>query len=261
MTDVDEQLQALGLWEEDMSEEQKLELLKVVAVSKETAQLEEAVRCHQRIVPECVPCEDDEGQSPQKNAGEEITVDSDDDCVRPEQENQWPQLQPAWSSSHSPEIYEDEAPPQQGKPERWCGTSKSTRSHKLAMEYHLPLEWDEGPSELLDKRLDKVAVSSEREGLPCPPNVVRSLEVLHDALQRSQRRLPLRPWCAPLSERDRHQLPRASFPPLVPPTGFPDAAATEPRAAAETTGHPKRPHQEEEELAGDPCCWIVEDTQ
>ncbi|XP_077560722.1 uncharacterized protein LOC144175497 isoform X5 [Haemaphysalis longicornis] len=43
-TSMDEELKALGLWEEDMTEEQKKELLRVVADSKVTAQHEEAVR-------------------------------------------------------------------------------------------------------------------------------------------------------------------------------------------------------------------------
>ncbi|XP_077506598.1 uncharacterized protein LOC144115879 isoform X3 [Amblyomma americanum] len=46
---MDEELQALGLWEEDMTDEQKVELLRVVAASKETAQREEAVRKSQFV--------------------------------------------------------------------------------------------------------------------------------------------------------------------------------------------------------------------
>lgn len=41
---MDEELRALGLWEEDMTEEQKIELLKVVADSRETALREEEER-------------------------------------------------------------------------------------------------------------------------------------------------------------------------------------------------------------------------
>lgn len=41
---MDDELRALGLWEEDMTEDQKLELLKVVADSRETAQREEEQR-------------------------------------------------------------------------------------------------------------------------------------------------------------------------------------------------------------------------
>ncbi|KAH8034544.1 hypothetical protein HPB51_025667 [Rhipicephalus microplus] len=47
---------ALGLWEEDMTVEQKVELLRVVAASKETAEREEAVRQgHFASVEEDVP--------------------------------------------------------------------------------------------------------------------------------------------------------------------------------------------------------------
>lgn len=41
---MDDELRASGLWEEDMTEEQKLELLKVVADSRETAQREQEER-------------------------------------------------------------------------------------------------------------------------------------------------------------------------------------------------------------------------
>lgn len=41
---MDDELKALGLWEEDMTEEQKIELLKVVADSRETALREEEER-------------------------------------------------------------------------------------------------------------------------------------------------------------------------------------------------------------------------
>lgn len=84
---MDDELRALGLWEEDMTEDQKLELLKVVADSRETAQREEEERRQSHYARRAVSPRDswDKRETPIKGlvkpsmAAPQLAVDDEDD--------------------------------------------------------------------------------------------------------------------------------------------------------------------------------------
>ncbi|XP_064457618.1 uncharacterized protein LOC135368343 isoform X2 [Ornithodoros turicata] len=244
--DMDAELKALGLWEEDLSEEQKAELLKVVAVSKETAQLEEAVR-HCLVHPAWMLKDDTQTHHSPKYMGEEITVDSEEESMPAPPENQrhpslWPSQSNTVACSTSgggggggEDAYESRS--------EWdFSASRPAKLRVLAMEHHLSLQWDEGPPELIDKRLAEFPAPGRK--FWSTTGSVRNLEGLHAGLKEYQRKLPVRPWCHPVGGRSRHQLSCSAL----------LHSASESQRLSGMVAHPKRPHQEEDDAGGDPSC-------
>ncbi|XP_075534408.1 uncharacterized protein LOC142568303 isoform X4 [Dermacentor variabilis] len=189
---MDEELQALGLWEEDMTEEQKVELLRVVAASKETAQREEAVRqAHFAPVKHHVPPVSTETRdhitwdrkSPAKGGHAASPQGSDDD--------EWPTPSSA----------------KQSRPSRRQPVAlKSTVRRVYSMEQRLNFQWGKTDEmELEDARLSRLGLNAEGQAGPTPlcnggwKNPLALLESwasMHVALKQAQSSpgLPLRPW-------------------------------------------------------------------
>ncbi|XP_037560336.1 uncharacterized protein LOC119437380 isoform X3 [Dermacentor silvarum] len=197
-THMDEELQALGLWEEDMTEEQKVELLRVVAASKETAQREEAVRQgHFAPVKHHVPPVSTETRdhitwdrkSPAK--GGHATSPQDWWATEGSDDDEWPTPSSA----------------KQSRPSRRQPVAlKSTVRRVYSMEHRLNLQWGKtDEKELEDARLSRVSLNAEG---PAGPNVLcnggwtnlpallESWSSMHAALKQAQSSpgLPLRPW-------------------------------------------------------------------
>ncbi|XP_050022573.1 uncharacterized protein [Dermacentor andersoni] len=189
---MDEELQALGLWEEDMTEEQKVELLRVVAASKETAQREEAVRqAHFAPVKHHVPPVSTETRdhitwdrkSPAKGGHASSPQGSDDD--------EWPTPSSA----------------KQSRPSRRQPVAlKSTVRRVYSMEQRLNFQWGKADEmELEDARLSRLGLNAEGQAGPTPlcnggwknpPALLESWASMHVALKQAQSSpgLPLRPW-------------------------------------------------------------------
>lgn len=189
---MDEELQALGLWEEDMTEEQKVELLRVVAASKETAQREEAVRqAHFAPVKHHVPPVSTETRdhitwdrkSTAKGGHTTSPQGSDDD--------EWPTPSSA----------------KQSRPSRRQPVAlKSTVRRVYSMEQRLNFQWGKTDEmELEDARLSRVSQNAESSAGPTalcnggwknPPALLESWASMHVALKQAQSSpgLPLRPW-------------------------------------------------------------------
>ncbi|KAH7979535.1 hypothetical protein HPB49_009787 [Dermacentor silvarum] len=175
---MDEELQALGLWEEDMTEEQKVELLRVVAASKETAQREEAVR---------------QGHfAPVKHHVPPVSTETRDHIT-------WDRKSPAKGGhATSPQGSDDDEWPtpssaKQSRPSRRQPVAlKSTVRRVYSMEHRLNLQWgktDEKELEDASYRIVAEAVAdeasedcSENEGLRPPATFAEALAGL-EALQ------------------------------------------------------------------------------
>lgn len=166
---ADEELQALGLWEEDMTKEQKLEMLKVVAMSKETAKMEEAVRnCHYSSLSppgdwfgargassgaDAAP----QGQMREEGTEAVITFECEEAALPPGPAKMDVQGQAKGPTNTSPQAMYEEA----DDAECWYGgfrsrqtaagrsrqlyTSPTSRAMKptYCMEHRLPLQWTE----------------------------------------------------------------------------------------------------------------------
>uniref|UniRef100_A0A131YFA4 Uncharacterized protein n=1 Tax=Rhipicephalus appendiculatus TaxID=34631 RepID=A0A131YFA4_RHIAP len=186
---MDEELQALGLWEEDMTEEQKVELLRVVAASKETAQREEAVRQGQfapvkQHVPPVLTEITWDRKSPAKAGRATSPQGSDDD--------EWPTPSSA----------------KQSRPSRRQPVALKSSVHRVySMEHRLNFQWGKGDEmELEDARLSRLGLNAEgaaqdptplcNGGWKSPPALLESWASMHLALKQAQSSpgLPLRPW-------------------------------------------------------------------
>ncbi|XP_075534407.1 uncharacterized protein LOC142568303 isoform X3 [Dermacentor variabilis] len=195
---MDEELQALGLWEEDMTEEQKVELLRVVAASKETAQREEAVRqAHFAPVKHHVPPVSTETR-------DHITWDR----KSPAKGGHAASPQDWWTTEGSDD---DEWPTpssaKQSRPSRRQPVAlKSTVRRVYSMEQRLNFQWGKTDEmELEDARLSRLGLNAEGQAGPTPlcnggwKNPLALLESwasMHVALKQAQSSpgLPLRPW-------------------------------------------------------------------
>lgn len=218
-TKVDEELQALGLWEEDMTKEQKLELLKVVAMSKETAQMEEAVR-NSHFSP--LPSAEWFGSrahtiapsSPLSHAGpkqkvEEVTLECEESVLPPSPEKLDSQGTLKRQPNTSPKAIYDQVDEgdewyggfrsRQGDTARGRHLYSSVQSRPLkaiyAMEQKLSLEWHRNLPELKDKRFQDVEAANVDEARDNP--WVRTLSALH-----TSQRVPL--FCPPGSDPRDH---------------------------------------------------------
>lgn len=204
---MDEELQALGLWEEDMTVEQKVELLRVVAASKETAEREEAVRQgHFASVEEDVP--------PVLN---EITWDLKSPTRTGLSQNNW------WATEASDE--EDWPTPSSAKQSRSsrrepvllkarsesatvASLLQSSVHRVYSMEHPLNLEFKKGDeAELEDARLSRLEQNAQgvaqdpttlcNSGWKSPASaLLESWASMHAALKQAQSspELPFRPW-------------------------------------------------------------------
>ncbi|XP_077506612.1 uncharacterized protein LOC144115879 isoform X14 [Amblyomma americanum] len=189
---MDEELQALGLWEEDMTDEQKVELLRVVAASKETAQREEAVRKSQFV--------------PAQPAVLALPIEG--------QEHIYWDRRSALMGTHlasSPECSDDEwlkpSSTKQCRPfKRQPLLVKVPTRRVYCMDYHLNFEFkpDDEPA-LVDMRL--LRLNSGTKHLPSPnpvsnrdcmspPELLKSWSAMHLAIKKAQSApgLPVRPW-------------------------------------------------------------------
>ncbi|XP_065282326.1 uncharacterized protein [Dermacentor albipictus] len=211
---MDEELQALGLWEEDMTEEQKVELLRVVAASKETAQREEAVRqAHFAPVMHHVPPVSTETRdhitwdrkSPAKGghaASPQVGQPTDVNLPYARPVKDW------WTTEGSDD---DEWPTpssaKQSRPSRRQPVVlKSTVRRVYSMEQQLNFQWGKADEmELKDARLSRLGPIAESQTGPTflcnggwknPPALLESWASMHVALKQAQSSpgLPLRPW-------------------------------------------------------------------
>ncbi|XP_077506608.1 uncharacterized protein LOC144115879 isoform X11 [Amblyomma americanum] len=214
---MDEELQALGLWEEDMTDEQKVELLRVVAASKETAQREEAVRKSQFV--------------PAQPAVLALPIEG--------QEHIYWDRRSALMGTHlasSPECSDDEwlkpSSTKQCRPfKRQPLLVKVPTRRVYCMDYHLNFEFkpDDEPA-LVDMRLlrlnsgtkhlpspnpvsnvgagdvpsptkhdnaaDRPLASCPKRDCMSPPELLKSWSAMHLAIKKAQSApgLPVRPW-------------------------------------------------------------------
>uniref|UniRef100_A0A224YHF9 Uncharacterized protein n=1 Tax=Rhipicephalus zambeziensis TaxID=60191 RepID=A0A224YHF9_9ACAR len=192
---MDEELQALGLWEEDMTEEQKVELLRVVAASKETAQREEAVR---------------QGHfAPVKHDDPPVLTEITWDRKSPSKGGRATSPQDWWTTEGSDD---DEWPTpssaKQSRPSRRQPvTVKSSARRVYSMELPLDFQWGKGDEmELEDARMSRLGLNAEgaaqdptslcNGGWKSPPALLESWASMHVALKQAQSSpgLPLRPW-------------------------------------------------------------------
>ncbi|KAL1417838.1 hypothetical protein MTO96_006095 [Rhipicephalus appendiculatus] len=192
---MDEELQALGLWEEDMTEEQKVELLRVVAASKETAQREEAVR---------------QGQfAPVKQHVPPVLTEITWDRKSPAKAGRATSPQDWWTTEGSDD---DEWPTpssaKQSRPSRRQPVALKSSVHRVySMEHRLNFQWGKGDEmELEDARLSRLGLNAEgaaqdptplcNGGWKSPPALLESWASMHLALKQAQSSpgLPLRPW-------------------------------------------------------------------
>ncbi|CAN7992948.1 unnamed protein product [Ixodes hexagonus] len=218
-TKVDEELQALGLWEEDMTKEQKLELLKVVAMSKETAKMEEAVRnSHFSPSPSTewfgtrahaiVPSSPLSHTSPKQKV-EEVTLECEEGVLPPSPEKLDPKGTLKRQPNTSPQAMYDEGDegdewyggfrPRQGDAGRGRQLYSSVQPRPVkttyAMEHRVLLEWQRDIPELRDKRFQDVEVANMDEARDNP--WARALSALH-----TSQRVPL--FCPPGSDPRDH---------------------------------------------------------
>lgn len=230
---MDEELKALGLWEEDMTEEQKKELLRVVADSKETAQREEAVR---------------KSHFPRPAASSEAAAR--DSCwekreppvglVKPCMAAPEPALcsdrLDHMSRKFITKVGEDDDWPVSGSSvnpsRRNVSISKPIKRTPVtqrvcSMDQPLQFLWDyeDGSDDLYDARLhhqESVGATwkePENTGPWGPRAVLSSWETLHAALKAAQsaRGLPVRPWghtrdASPIGAQDGSNLQEPDLP-------------------------------------------------
>uniref|UniRef100_V5HYY2 Uncharacterized protein n=1 Tax=Ixodes ricinus TaxID=34613 RepID=V5HYY2_IXORI len=218
-TKVDEELQALGLWEEDMTKEQKLELLKVVAMSKETAKMEEAVR-NSHFSPSSsaewfgsgahaiAPSSPLSHTSPKQKV-EEVTLECEEGVLPPSPEKLDAPGTLKRQPNNSPQAMYDDV----DEGDEWYGgfrarqgdtgrgrqlySSLQSRPVKAvyAMEHRVLLEWQKDIPELKDKRFQDVEVANADEARDNP--WARALSALH-----TSQRVPL--FCPPGSDPRDH---------------------------------------------------------
>lgn len=208
---MDEELQALGLWEEDMTEEQKMELLRVVAASKETAQREEAVRQgHFAPVKHHVPPVSTEirdhitwdRKGPAK-AGH-ATSPQDWWTTEGSDDDEWPTPSSAKQSRparRQPVILKYPHPSSCAHP-----SLQSTVRRVYCMEQRLNFHWGkEDEPELEDARLSRLGLNAQGSAGPTvqcnggskdPLALLESWASMHNVLKQAQSSpgLPLRPW-------------------------------------------------------------------
>lgn len=167
-------------------------------------------------------------------------LDSEEEPLTISSENQ--RLQSSWPSHSNTVPYTSGGGDDtygRGNERDFC-SSKPAKVRVLAMERHLSLQWDEGPPELVDKRVAQLSAS--RRKFCSTVQTMRNLESLHRSLGGYQRKLPLGPWCQPVgSGRSRHQLPCSPS----------QHTALDVRRTSSTVTHPKRPHQEDDDTGGD----------
>ncbi|XP_077560710.1 uncharacterized protein LOC144175497 isoform X2 [Haemaphysalis longicornis] len=242
-TSMDEELKALGLWEEDMTEEQKKELLRVVADSKVTAQHEEAVRkshfprpsslseaaardsCWEKreppvglvkpcmAAPESALCSDRLDHMSRKF----ITKVSEDD--------DWPVSGSSVNPSRRSVLV--------SKPIKRTPVTQRVCS----MDQPLQFLWDygDGSEDLYDARLHQESAGAiwkgpEDTGPWGPSAALRSWETMHAALKAAQsaRDLPVRPWghtrdASPVGAQDGSNLKEPDLPSKESPNEGSDA--------------------------------------
>ncbi|XP_075737107.1 uncharacterized protein LOC119160764 isoform X5 [Rhipicephalus microplus] len=198
---MDEELQALGLWEEDMTVEQKVELLRVVAASKETAEREEAVRQgHFASVEEDVPPVLNEItwdlKSPTRTGLSQKASDEED----------WPtpsSAKQSRSSRREPVLLKARS-----ESATVASLLQSSVHRVYSMEHPLNLEFKKGDeAELEDARLSRLEQNAQgvaqdpttlcNSGWKSPASaLLESWASMHAALKQAQSspELPFRPW-------------------------------------------------------------------
>ncbi|KAG0416050.1 hypothetical protein HPB47_006761, partial [Ixodes persulcatus] len=209
----------LGLWEEDMTKEQKLELLKVVAMSKETAKMEEAVR-NSHFSPSSsaewfgsgahaiAPSSPLSHTSPKQKV-EEVTLECEEGVLPPSPEKLDAPGTLKRQPNNSPQAMYDDV----DEGDEWYGgfrarqgdtgrgrqlySSLQSRPVKAmyAMEHRVLLEWQRDIPELKDKRFQDVEVANADEARDNP--WARALSALH-----TSQRVPL--FCPPGSDPRDH---------------------------------------------------------
>lgn len=182
---MDKELKALGLWEEDLTEDQKKELLRVIADSKETAEREEAAR---------------KGHFSRPTASSDAARETWDKKDQPVGF-----VKPSISAPEPPDSDDDDWPGSSGNQSRRSTAKPSKRTpatqHVNSMDQPVHFIWD-----LEDSSDDLYDIRSRYEGTGARPK---------------ERRPPPRPLSPrPLSPRPRSPTPGAmaasgSSPPQV----------------------------------------------